>query len=143
MLKILSDNPIHTDLGLLIVRLGVGLSMAIFHGWGKISGGPEAWTQVGGSMPDLGLSFAPVFWGFLAAFAEFGGSILIVLGVLTRPAALMLAFTMFVAVTVHLGMPAESPNAGWKGASHAIELLAVYTMIVLTGPGRFSLGRRW
>ena len=143
MLKILSDNPIHTDLGLLIMRLGVGLSMAVVHGWGKISGGPERWTQIGGSMPDLGLAFAPVIWGFLAAFAEFGGSILIVLGVLTRPAALMLAFTMFVAVTVHLGMPAENPNAGWKGASHAIELLAVYVMIVLTGPGRFSLGRRW
>ena len=143
MLKILSGNPIHTDLGLLILRLGVGLSMAVVHGWGKISGGPELWTQLGANMGNFGLAFAPAMWGFLAAFAEFGGSILLVIGVLTRPAALMLAFTMFVAVVTHLGMPAENPNAGWSGASHAIELLAVYVTIVLTGPGRFSLGRRW
>jgi putative oxidoreductase len=143
MLRILSPNPIHTDFGLLILRLGVGASMAIFHGWGKISGGPELWARVGGSMGAFGLGFLPEVWGFLAAFAEFGCSILLVLGVLTRPAAILLGFTMFVAVITHLGMPPESPRAGWSGASHALELLAVYVTIVLTGPGRFSLGRRW
>ena len=143
MLRILSGNPIHTDLGLLILRLGVGLSLAIFHGWEKISGGPELWTQLGSSMANFGITLLPAMWGFFAAFAEFGGSILLVLGVLTRPAAMLLAFTMFVAVVVHLGMPPENPNSGWSGATHAIELFAVYVMIVLTGPGRFSLGRRW
>ena len=142
MLKILTGNPIHADLGLLILRLGVGLSMIIFHGWGKISGGPELWTRIGGNMANFGITFLPAVWGFLAAFAEFGGSILLVIGVLTRPAALLLGFTMFVAVVTHLGMPPESPRSGWSGASHALELLAVYVAILLAGPGRFSLGRR-
>ncbi len=32
--KILSKEAINKDLGLLILRLGVGLSTAIFHGYG-------------------------------------------------------------------------------------------------------------
>lgn len=139
---ILSTNPLNRDLGLLVVRLGVGLSMAVFHGWGKISGGPELWTRVGDGMANLGLSFLPTMWGFLAAFAEFGCSILLILGFLFRPAAAMLAFTMLVAVTAHLNMPPDSPNAGWSGASHALELGTVYVMLLLTGPGKLALGYR-
>lgn len=139
---VLSTSPIRRDLGLLIVRLGVGLSMAIFHGWGKISGGPELWTRVGGSMGNLGLSFLPTMWGFLAALSEFGCSILLVLGILFRPAAAMLAFTMFVAVNVHLHMPADAQNAGWSGASHALELGSVYLALLLAGPGKYVLAYR-
>jgi putative oxidoreductase len=50
----------------------------------------------------------------------------------------MLAFTMFVAMLVHLNMPADSPSAGWSGASHAIELLIVYVGLFLIGPGRYA-----
>jgi putative oxidoreductase len=132
------SQPIERDVALLILRLGVGLSVMIFHGYGKISGGPEMWKQVGGSMANLGLGFAPVMWGFLAACAEFGASILLVLGVLTRPAAAMLAFTMVVAVITHLNMPPDSPRAGWSGASHALELLTVYVALLFAGPGRYA-----
>lgn len=133
--------PLNRDLGLLILRVGVGLSMLIFHGWDKITGGTEMWAKVGGGMGSLGLDFWPTFWGFLAAIAESGASVLLILGLFMRPAAGMLAFTMFVAVLVHLGMPPESPSAGWKGASHALELMVVYLALLFTGPGRFALGR--
>ncbi len=144
MFKLFSNLPINRNLGLLILRLGIGLSMLIFHGYGKLTGGPDVWRMVGGGMGNLGLSFAPVFWGFLAMGAEFAGSILLILGVLFRPAALMLAFTMFVAVIAHLNMPAANPNAGWSGAAHALELLCVYVGLYLTGPGKyaFSLMRK-
>ena len=138
MRALISTDPIHRDLGLLLLRLGVGLSMVIHHGWGKITGGPEMWERVGGGMAHLGLAFAPTMWGFLAAFAEFGGSILLVLGILFRPAAGMLAFTMLVATAVHVNMSPDNPNSGWAGASHAMELLAVYVALLLTGPGRFT-----
>ncbi|GJM45338.1 MAG: quinol oxidase [Gemmatimonadota bacterium] len=140
--RLLSNDALNLDLGLLIVRLGVGLSMAILHGWGKITGGPELWAKIGGAMGNLGLAFAPAFWGFLAAFAEFGGSILLILGVFFRPAAAMLAFTMLVAAGHHLSLPAGEPGAGWNAASHALELLAVYLGLLLTGPGRHTLLRR-
>lgn len=137
--KLLGNDPVHPDLGLLLLRLGVGLSMALFHGWGKITGGPETWARVGSSMSKFGLEFAPAFWGFLAAFSEFGASLLLVVGLFFRPAAAMLAFTMFVAATVHITGPEGEPSTGWKAGSHALELLAVYVALLLTGPGRYTV----
>jgi len=135
--RLLGRTPLDLDLGLLIVRLVIGLSMVGFHGWAKLTGGTEFWAQVGGGMSDLGIDFAPTFWGFLAAFSESIGSILLVLGILFRPASAMLAFTMLVAVVVHVNMPAESPNSGWSGASHALELMGVYVALFLTGAGKY------
>lgn len=138
----LLKKPIEKDLGLLVIRVGVGLSMLIFHGYGKISGGPELWGKVGGAMGNLGIHFLPVMWGFFAALAESAASLLLVLGVLTRPAAALLAFTMLVAVVNHLNMPAGEPNAGWKGASHALEFFAVAVGLFIAGPGMFALSRK-
>jgi putative oxidoreductase len=138
MFKLFSPLHINRNLGLLVIRLGVGLSLLVFHGYGKLTGGPDVWAQVGASMQNLGIGFAPAFWGFMAAFAEFVCSVLIVLGVLFRPALILLGFTMLVAIVNHLNMPAESPGAGWKGASHALELLCVYAGLYLTGPGKYA-----
>lgn len=128
------------DWGLLLLRLLIGTSMATIHGYGKISGGPELWARIGGAMGNLGLHFFPTFWGFMAAFSEFFCSILLVLGLLFRPAAALLATTMLVAVVRHLNIPEGEPASGWSGASHALELFGVYATLFLTGPGRFSLG---
>jgi putative oxidoreductase len=141
--KVTSTAPVSMDFGLLLLRIGIGLSMLLFHGYDKISGGPERWEAVGGNMTVLGIAFIPVFWGFMAAFAEFVCSILLILGPLFRLAALLLAFNMFVAMLVHLNMSPERAAAGWSGASHAIELMTVYIALYFTGPGRFAfkLGR--
>jgi putative oxidoreductase len=128
-----------TDLGLLILRLSVGLNMALLSGWGKVSAGPAMWRQVGSVMPSFGLDFMPLAWGLLAAFAEFGCSILLSLGVFFRLAVGMLAFTMAVAVWVHLHMPAESGMGGWKGAGHALVFLGVYAGLFVSGPGKHVL----
>jgi putative oxidoreductase len=130
------------DAALLLVRLVIGASMAAFHGWGKITGGPELWARIGDAMGHLGIHFAPVFWGFMAAFAEFGGSILFAAGFLFRPAALLLAFNMLVAAMSHLARPAGERGAGWEGASHALELFAVYVAMLLLGPGKLALRPR-
>ncbi len=81
----------------------------------------------------------PLVWGFLAAFAEFGCSLLLALGLQFRLALFLLGFTMAVAVSVHLGMPDGSPMGGWKGASHALDYLVVYAALFFTGPGRHVL----
>ena len=135
--KLLSTAPVNRDLGLLALRLGIGLSMLLFHGWGKITGGPERWKGIGAHMANLGLDFAPTFWGFMAAFSESVGSALIILGLFFRPAALLLAFTMAVAMVRHLTLPEGADGAGWKGASHALEFFTVYLCLFLTGPGRY------
>jgi putative oxidoreductase len=130
-----SNLPIHKNVGLLVIRLGIGFSMLAFHGYGKITGGPELWAGVGSHMQNLGIGFGFVVWGFMAAFSEFVCSILIMLGVLFRPATALLAFTMLVAILRHLNLPADSPASGWTGASHAVELLVIYVGLMLTGPG--------
>jgi putative oxidoreductase len=127
------------DLGLLVVRLAIGASVAIFHGYGKLVSGPEGWARTGANMKNLGITFYPEVWGFAAMSAEFFGSILLALGILFRPAAAVLAFTMLVAMTRHLSLPPDAAGAGWKGASHALELFAVYLGLLLVGPGRYTL----
>jgi putative oxidoreductase len=139
--SLLVSNFSYVNLGLLLVRLGIGLSMMLFHGYGKISGGPERWEKVGANMANLGLDVFPGFWGFMAASAEFFGSILLILGILFRPAAALLAFTMLVAVIRHLSLPPDASGAGWSGASHALELLAVYLGLLLAGPGKYHVGK--
>ncbi|HVS62350.1 MAG TPA: DoxX family protein [Thermoanaerobaculia bacterium] len=127
------------DVALLLLRVGIGASMFFFHGWGKISGGPDRWAGVGGAMSNLGIDFLPAFWGFLAAISESLGSVLLAVGLLSRPSAALLACTMSVAALGHLARPEGSPGAGLSGASHALELLVVYVALVLTGSGRLSL----
>lgn len=136
--KLFSSEGVAKDFGLLLIRCGVGVGMFVLHGYDKIMGGPERWEGVGGAMSNLGIAFMPMMWGFLAAFAESVGSILIVLGPLYRAATLMLAFNMLVAALMHLNMPADSPAAGWAGAEKALLYMVVYLGLFFTGPGRFA-----
>ena len=140
--RFFSSDEISRDFGLLLVRVGVGLSVLIFHGYGKITGGPERWERIGGSMVNVNVEWLPVFWGFMAGFSEAIGSCLLIVGVLFRPAAFLLACTMLVAAMNHLSRAPDEQGAGWNGASHALELLSVYLCLLFTGPGRFSLTMR-
>lgn len=120
------------DLGLLLLRATFGLYLALGHGWGKITGGPEQWAGLGGTMEIFGLGFAPTFWGFMAAFAEFFAALLVVIGLLTRPAALLLVINMGVAATAHI--------TGAIDGSPEMALLYgfVFLSLVLIGPGKYS-----
>ncbi|MDP3981164.1 MAG: DoxX family protein [Chlamydiota bacterium] len=89
------------NVGLLILRIGIGLAF-IIHGWPKITGGPEVWTKLGAAMGMLGISFIPVFWGFLAACSEFIGAILLLTGLFTRVAAFFMLCVMLVACNMHI-----------------------------------------
>ena len=136
--KVFSSEGVAKDFGLLLLRLGVAVGMFLFHGFDKIMGGPERWEGTGGAMANLGISFAPMVWGFFAAFAESVGSILLALGPLFRFATLLLAFNMFVAMMMHLNLPAENPATGFPGAEKAMLYMIVYLGLFFTGPGRFA-----
>lgn len=123
----------YTDLGLLILRLGIGV-MFILHGFPKIAGGVEKWTALGGSMNNFGVDFFPTFWGFMAALSEFGGGILLVLGIGFRLACFLMFSTMFVALTFHFNR-----GDGIQGASHAIESAIIFVSLFLTGPGKYKV----
>jgi len=123
----------YRDHGLLILRVGVGV-IFMFHGWPKICGGVEMWTRLGGAVGIFGIGFAPVFWGFMAAASEFGGGLLLALGLLARPAAFFMFCTMVVASAFHI-----SAGDGFAIYCHALKLVFVFAGLLLTGPGKFSL----
>ncbi|MFH1093523.1 MAG: DoxX family protein [Candidatus Omnitrophota bacterium] len=119
----------YRDEGLLFLRAGLGI-MFILHGWPKMMGGPEQWAGLG----NLGIGFAPVVWGFMAAFAELVGGVCLIIGFMLRPACGLLFINMFVAVVFHL-----KKGDGFMGASHAIELGIVFLSLVFIGPGEYRL----
>ena len=132
---IFSSLSKYRDLGLLVMRLGLGV-MFLYHGIPKLMGGPEAWTNIGGAMSNFGIMFAPAFWGFMAAVSEAGGGVCLILGLALRPACLFLLATMFVAVTFHLGR-----GDILLEASHAIEDGIVFIGLFIIGPGKYSLDK--
>ncbi len=123
------------DLALLLVRLGLG-AMFLYRGWPKLAGGPEYWEKLGQAMRYAGVSAVPTVWGLAAALSEFVGGFCLVLGVLFRPACLLLAITMGVAANMHLGK-----GEGILAASHALELGVVFLGLLFLGPGRYSVDR--
>jgi putative oxidoreductase len=131
----------YRDLGLFLLRVGLG-SMFVYHGSGKLFGGPDEWSPVGTAMENLGITFAPAFWGFMAGLSEFGGGLLLAGGFLFRPACLLLVCTMAVAATFHLNLPPDHPYAGFGAASHAIEAGIVFLSLLLIGPGKLSVDDR-
>ena len=116
------------SLGLLAMRIAVGVMMIAGHGWGKLAG----FAERSAGFPDpLGVG-SPVSLG-LAVFAEVLCSAAIILGFATRIAAIPLAVTMGVAAFMfHDADP-------WAKKELAVLYLVVYVALILTGPGRFSV----
>lgn len=121
----------HTTL--LIIRAGFGI-MYILHGWPKITGGVETWEWLGGSMANIGLDFAPAFWGFLAAIAEFGGGIFLLIGLFTRPVAAAMLFTMLMATVMHI-----SVGDPLNTVLHPLKGLVVFAGFIISGAGKYSI----
>lgn len=128
-----TSSKTYPDLSLLLARLFTGYLMLSLHGWGKITAGTDRWRGLGSGLSDLiGLDFLSVPLGFMASFAESIGAMLIIIGLFTRPAAFLLAFTMFVAVCKKL-------PGGIKGAELPALFLCLSLVIMLSGAGKYSL----
>ena len=119
--------------GIFILRVGIGITMML-HGIPKLMAGPEMWTGLGSAMGNLGINFAPTFWGLMAAIAEGVGGLLLVLGLFFRPITLMLVFNMIGATMMHV-----SQGDGFMGYGHALDLLIVFAALFFIGAGKYSL----
>ncbi len=123
--------PASADLGLLVLRVWLGLSMLLIHGLAKVQNfsGTVAMFRDKMGIP------APL--GVCAILAESACAILLVLGLATRPAALFLAVTMGVAfVKVHkMLLVAGNPQSG----ELAFLYLGGFVALFLAGGGRFSV----
>jgi len=119
---------------LLLIRLVVGIAF-ILHGSQKIQN-PTGWMG-----PDS--AFAG-FFQFLAAISEFGGGILLVLGLLTPLASFGIACTMTVAVYMHL-IVRNDPFVNLTGGSSfelPLTFLCINILFLVMGPGKFSIDKK-
>jgi putative oxidoreductase len=141
----MTTNAIHrllatdSQLGSLALRLPLGI-IFMAHGAQKLFGwfGGYGLEGTGQWLASIGL--APGYlMALLAGSGEFFGGLAILLGLLTRPAAAVLAFTMAVAIlSVHLGNGLFMSN---NGSEFALALLAGSVALALLGGGRWSLDR--
>jgi putative oxidoreductase len=129
MKKILSTAYSETafNIGTFILRASLGLLMCINHGFGKIT-----------NFNELSQTFFDPFhighkWSLmLSIFAELFAAMLLVLGLFSRIAALILVINMAVAVYM-------LRHAGLKQSEDAIIYLAGFFILLLIGPGKYSV----
>lgn len=125
------------DLGLLIIRLIVGLSFA-GHGAQKLFGwfGGYGLKGTGGWLESIGVK-PGVAMALLAGLAELVGGLLFAAGVGTWVGAILIAFTMLVAI-----VKVHGQNGYWatqNGYEYNLTLIAVAIGVALIGPGAYVL----
>lgn len=124
------------DLGKLLLRLVLGI-LILLHGIAKIMAGP---AYIIGVTVDAGL---PAALGYLVYLGEVIAPILLIVGIWSRLAALIIAGNMAFAIFLVHGKQLLSlaNTGGW-----ALELQGLFLVtalaLVLLGAGRFSLGGR-
>ena len=136
---------IHTVLGsragygLTVLRIFVGIIFAA-HGSQKLFG----WFGGGGLagtaqwMESIGLGPGTLM-AALAGGTEFFGGLALIIGLLARPAALGLSFTLLVAIfSVHIHNGLFMANNGYE---FALALLGGTVAVLIEGAGKLSLDR--
>ncbi|MDD9194405.1 DoxX family protein [Aliivibrio sp. S3MY1] len=123
-----STLALRIPVGIIFMAHGAQKLFAWFGGYG-LSGTGQFFESIG---------LAPgVAMAFLAGSAEFFGGLFIILGLLTRPSALVLAFTMLIAiVSVHLPNGLFMSNGGYE---FGLALLAASVSLMLSGGGKVAV----
>ena len=117
--------------GALLLRLVLGLTMAVY-GYQKVvpHGALHHFTR---TVASLGL---PYWLGYISAFTEFVGGMLVAVGLLTRLAAALIAINMLVALfTVGI-------HQSFAIYTNIAELTAIAIMLLVYGAGRLALDRK-
>lgn len=121
--------PNRASIGLLIFRVVTGSAMML-HGWPKIQE-PFSWMSASSTVPPA--------LQFLAAIAEFGGGLALVLGLLTPLACIGIIATMAVAIFMVHVPQGHAWVAKGKSYESAASYLVASVLLLLTGPGKFAL----
>ncbi len=125
------------DLGLLILRLVFGLTLAA-HGTQKLFGwfGGYGIAGTGGWMESIGLKPGRTM-ATLAGLAELIGGLLLALGAYQEIAAILVTVTMLVAIVkAHGGKGYWATNGGFE---YNLAIIAAAIAVALIGSGSYSL----
>lgn len=123
------------DLGKLILRLSIG-GVLLFHGATKVQGGIGFVEQM---VSQAGL---PLFLAYGVYVGEILAPVLVILGFLARPAALVIAFDMAMAIFLARRADIEKigPGGGWAIEVEMLLLLGALAIACL-GTGRIAASR--
>jgi putative oxidoreductase len=126
-------NPTLLNISVLLMRCTIGILLFVA-GSGKLLGwfGGYGITATLQGYVKMGFS-AP--WAYLSMFTEFFGGLLLVIGLLTRPAAFAIMINMLVATIVSLPGGFMGPT----GAQTPFIFLIIDIAILIAGPMGFSL----
>ncbi|WP_054007564.1 DoxX family protein [Cypionkella psychrotolerans] len=114
-----------------LLRVVVGVAFVI-HGWPKIQDPLGAVEMV------QSIGFYPGWlWATALAATEFFGGLLLIVGLLARPAALATTVVLLVTVWFHW----VQLDQGYKGAELSIIWASVTLFFALNGAGRYSVDR--
>ncbi|PCK04140.1 MAG: oxidoreductase [Alteromonadaceae bacterium] len=126
----LDTLPIRVGVGVIFTAHGAQKLFGWFGGYGLE--GTAGWMASIGIEPGLAMAA-------MAGSAEFFGGLLLIAGLLVRPAALLLAVTMMVAIAkVHLANGLFMSNNGY---GFGLALLVVSISLVFRGAGSLSADR--
>lgn len=123
--------------GPLAARVIVGIIMAA-HGLQKLSAGP---ANFGAFLQQLGVPL-PTATAYVVVFVEVVGGVLLILGLFSRLAALLVAINLLVAtLLVKVGVGLIAPEGTGAGAELDLALMAGCLVVLFAGPGVFSADR--
>jgi putative oxidoreductase len=126
--NLLSAIPLRITAGVIFAAHGAQKLFAWFGGYGLE--GTGQW------MASIGIS-PGYLMALMAGSAEFFGGLLLIIGLLTRPASLVLAVTMLVAIfSVHINNGLFMSNNGFE---FGLALLAVTVALLIQGGGKYSI----
>lgn len=133
MLDSVNKMLAHEDFGRLLLRLTVG-GLMLFHGLQKLIGGIDG---IAGMLVAKGL---PGFIAYGVLIGEVVCPALIILGILVRPAALVLAFTMVVAwLMVGINNTAMLDKTGAWAIESLVYFFVAALALAFLGAGRYSV----
>ena len=128
-----------SEYSLLPIRLMLGLIL-IFHGIGKLFIDAPGITALSGFIGGVGFP-VPVFLAWVVALIEFAGGILILIGLWTRPAALLVSIEFIV---ILLFFVRSNLGFGIGKAELEISILAVALALLVAGAGeKLNLEKAW
>lgn len=132
--KTLTSAP---SLAPLALRIPIGIIL-LAHGAQKLFGwfGGYGLEGTGQWMASIGLT-PGYLMALMAGSSEFFGGLFLLFGLLTRPTALVLSFTMVIAIfSVHIENGLFLTNNGYE---FGLALLAATVSLAISGAGRFAL----
>ena len=127
------------DIGLLIIRVGIGGSLFAFRALGNLAGGSDLWAQNGAFIFETGLNLSPELVGLSFAVLECVGALMLITGALFRTGTVLLLVTVLPTLLYQVNSVSGTAYSGLESAFVSIVLVSVFVGLFVSGPGSIAM----